>query len=73
MAGYINDSKELPVNIQLDYYKTKEDGKYIVYWYAPGRYADFQLMEEYVKKRFPNCKVFTDSANLFNTTKAFSR
>lgn len=71
VAGYIHDTQSLPVHISLRYYKSKNNGKFVVYWHAPGRYADFTLMGEYIKKRFTNCKVFTDSANLNRIEDAF--
>lgn len=65
--GCVDSNKNLPVYIQMSYVPVYMKGsvkKYIVLWYFSGRYADYNLSEEYFKKKYPDCE-HTDINNMY--------
>lgn len=71
IAGYILGNIDLPVYIYFSYWKAKTNGKYVVYWGISRRYGDDTMMEEYVRLRFVNCKMFTDNSNQYGILSLF--
>ena len=70
-AGFIYGLVPLPVFIYFSYYKAEKNGKYVVYWGVSRRYGDNAMMEDYVRVRFVNCKMFTDSDNQYGILPLF--
>ena len=71
IAGYILGNKDLPVYVHFSYWKAKSNGKYVVYWGISRRYGDDTMMEEYVRLRYVNCKMFTNNSNQYSILSLF--
>jgi hypothetical protein len=65
MQGYILEIGhfgDFSVTINVEYWKI--NGQYVVMWHNSGRYADYNIHEEWLKKLYANAKVHVGISNI---------
>jgi hypothetical protein len=61
-VGCIKNDPELPVQVLILY--ATMNNKPIVFWSCCGRYADYTMVKEWLRKQFPRCTKFVDTLNV---------